>query len=178
MTREIRRLQEVIAYENSYFTVFDDAVEFPTGRRGTYLRIAAVAPGTPVVVLAKRGGLIGLVRSYRYPIGQSQWALPRGFAHGTDVLESALAELGEELGVTGAEIRLLGHVTPDSGLLATRVAVVLARVLEMAASFEDREEIEANMWVTQEQMRNMVRGGEIEDAFTLSALTLSSIHGA
>ena len=178
MTHEIRRLQEVVAYKNSFVTVFDDKVEFPTGRNGNYLRITPATPGDPVVVLAERRGLIGLVRSFRYPIAAAQWALPRGFALGTDIDASALAELREELGVTKAELRLLGYVTPDSGLLSTRVAIIAARVLESTDSFEDKEEIEANMWVTRDRISEMILTGEIEDGFTLSALTLADLRNA
>lgn len=176
MSHNIRRLQQVVAYENEFVTIYDDNVEFPGGRQGRYLRVEAVASGTPVVLLAYKDGKVGLVRTYRYPIGKSQWGLPRGFAHGGSAEESAAEELREELGVTQARLRVLGYLTPDSGLLSTRAAVVLARVESMAESHEDQEEVEAQFWVTPDQLSSMIRSGEIEDGFTLSAWMLSLVH--
>lgn len=176
LSHQIQRLQEIVAYENEFVTVYDDRVEFPSGRHGRYLRIEAAATGTPVVLLVHKDGTVGLVRTYRYPIRESQWALPRGFAHGGSVENSAADELREELGVTRAQLRVLGHVTPDSGLLSTRAAVVLAHVNEMADIPEDQEEVEAQLWVTPDRLSSMIRSGEIEDGFTLSAWMLSCVH--
>jgi 8-oxo-dGTP pyrophosphatase MutT (NUDIX family) len=176
LSHNIQRLQEIVAYENEFVTIYDDKVKFPSGRHGRYLRIEAVATGTPVVLLAHKYGHVGLVRTYRYPIRESQWALPRGFAHGGSAEESAADELREELGVTRAQLRVLGHVTPDSGLLSTRAAVVLAHVDAMAEIHEDHEEVEAQLWVTPDRLSSMIRSGEIEDGFTLSAWMLSRVH--
>lgn len=176
MRHEIHRLQEVVAYKNDFVTVYDDKVEFPGGRRGHYLRIKAVPTGSPVVLLAYKGGRVALVRTFRYPIAKSEWALPRGFAHGGTVEETAVGELREELGVTKSQLRVLGYVTPDSGLLATRAAVVLARIEAMAEIHEDQEEVEAQLWVTPDRLGSMIRSGEIEDGFTLSAWMLANVH--
>ncbi|MET7512788.1 hypothetical protein ABZS88_04800 [Streptomyces sp. NPDC005480] len=64
---------------------------------------------------------VGLVQTYRYPVGSWQWGLPRGFSHDRDPLVTARTELYEELGAQDAEFELLGTMTPDSGMLATRL---------------------------------------------------------
>lgn len=173
---EIRRLREIIAYENQFIRLYDDSVEFPGGRQGNYLRLETLPEGMPVVVLAHWEGRIGLVQTYRYPIGRSEWSLPRGFAQGSSAEATATAELREEMGATSADFRILGHVTPDSGLLSTRAAVVLARVEAVSDSHEDQEEVAAKRWVNPEELTSMIRSGEIEDAFTLSAWMLSTLH--
>lgn len=173
---EIRRLREVIAYENRFIRLYDDSVEFPGGRQGNYVRLETLPAGTPVVLLAHWEGRIGLVQTYRYPIGRPEWSLPRGFAHGSSIEASAAEELREELGATASDLRVLGHVTPDSGLLSTRAAVVIARVVEVSDSHDDFEEVAAKRWVTPVELTSMIRSGEIEDAFTLSAWMLSSVH--
>ncbi|MFD0564238.1 NUDIX domain-containing protein [Kitasatospora saccharophila] len=124
----IRRTREVLAYRNRFVDVYDDEVTFPNGADGRYLRIRHRGEGLGVVVLPVRDGTVGLVRTYRYPVGRLQWGLPRGFSHGADPLVTARTELHEELGVPDAEFTLLGTITPDSGLLADPVAVVHAAV--------------------------------------------------
>lgn len=178
MTHEIRRLSEKIAFENTFVIVFDDDVEFPGGRIGHYVRVEAAISGTPVVLLAHCRGLTALVRTYRYPIGQSEWALPRGFSQGVSLEENAKQELLEELGIDQATLRVLGHIHPDSGLLSTRAAVVLAEVEHVAGPREDAEEVEAVQWVTSAVLDEMIRAGEIEDSFTLAAWLLAKLHQA
>jgi 8-oxo-dGTP pyrophosphatase MutT (NUDIX family) len=178
MTHRIRQLNEKIAFENPFVTVFDDEVEFPGGRIGHYVRVAAAVSGTPVVLLAYRRGTIALVRTYRYPIGQAEWALPRGFSQGGAVKENAQQELLEELGVDEASFRVLGHVHPDSGLLSTRAAVVLAQVEHLAGPRKDVEEVEDVQWVSPSVLDAMIRDGEIEDGFTLASWLLAKLHRA
>jgi len=139
MSDEIRRTEERLVYANPYVRVFDDSVRFPDGRAGTYVRIASATPGEGAVIIAHYRGRYALVRTWRYALGQAQLAFPRGFAHGTDVLQTARNELFEEVGATVTAAEVLGYVTPDSGLLAQRVAVVLVDIEDEPTGPHDSE---------------------------------------
>jgi 8-oxo-dGTP pyrophosphatase MutT (NUDIX family) len=173
----VRRTRERLVHENAYVRVYDDDVAFADGTEGRHVRIDAVGDGPGAVVLAVHGGRIALVRTYRYPVGDWQWALPRGFAHGTDALVTARAELAEETGVTEADLRLIGAVTPDSGLQAHRVAVVLAEVGRPPASGPTDDEVAEVRWVTLQELEKDIADGAIEDGFTLATLTLARSKG-
>lgn len=167
----IDRVQERVAYRNQFVTVFDDEVRLPSGERGTYLRIEPTSGQPGVVVVPVHEQRLGLVLTFRYPVGHFQWAFPRGFGQDDDVEVSARGEVFEELGATASSIELLGQITPDSGLQSTRVAVLLARVAELSTR-TDVGEVAATRWVTLEDLLALVDEGQIEDAFTLSALLL------
>ncbi|GAA1167027.1 NUDIX hydrolase [Nocardioides aquiterrae] len=169
--RKIERVEERVAYRNEFVTVFDDKVLFPSGRSGTYLRIEASGGHPGVVLVPIHNDRLGLVFNFRYPIARFQWAFARGFSIDGDVETSAHTELFEELGATASSFELLGHVTPDSGLQSSRVAVLLAHVAVVSAP-TDRDEVAATQWVTLDEMLTLVDEGEIEDAFTLSALMI------
>lgn len=169
----IRRKREVLAYANRFAEVFDDEVEFPDGTPGRYLRIANRGEGPGVVILPIHGMTIGLVQTYRYPVGSWQWGLPRGFSHDRDPLVTARMELHEELGVQDATLELLGAMTPDSGMLATRVAIVLARVNEPTGQAVDVQEVAAVRWLHIRELWHWVAQGRIEDGMSLAALTLA-----
>jgi 8-oxo-dGTP pyrophosphatase MutT (NUDIX family) len=174
----IEQIRPELKYANKFVEVFDDVVRFPDGSTGTYLRV--VHPhhnGRAVVVLPVCDSKIGLVKSYRYPIMEWQWALPRGFGHGLDVMQSARAELREELGVAAESWEHLGTVTPDSGMLGTKVDVLLAYVAPTALAPEDTKEIEAAEWFEAADVVEMIKAGEIEDGFTLSAVAMASLRG-
>ncbi|MFD7643023.1 NUDIX hydrolase [Kitasatospora sp. NPDC059795] len=174
----IRRTREVLAYRNRFVDVYDDEVAFPGGAAGHYLRIRHREEGLGVVILPVHDDLIGLVRTYRYPLGRPQWGLPRGFSQHADPLVTARAELHEELGVTEAEFHLLGTMTPDSGLLATTVAVVHATVpTTPTAAPLDTTEVAETRWLPLPTLRHWITTGHLDDGMTLSALTLAHTHG-
>jgi 8-oxo-dGTP pyrophosphatase MutT (NUDIX family) len=173
----IRRTRAHLEYQNEYVVVYNDDVTMPDGEPSTYLRIESPMPGLGVVVLALMDDRIGLVHTYRYPIAQWQWALPRGFAQSDDVLETARGELREELGVVTSKLTAIGHVTPDSGMLAARVAVVLAGVDGPLESHTDTQEVHAIDWVSPALLDERIAAGSIEDGFTLAALALARASG-
>ncbi|MFE1321217.1 NUDIX domain-containing protein [Kitasatospora phosalacinea] len=173
----IRRTREVLAYRNRFVDVYDDEVAFPDGTDGRYLRIHHRSEGHGVVVLPVRDGAVGLVRTYRYPLGRLQWGLPRGFSHGADPLVTARAELHEELGVPDAEFTLLGTITPDSGLLADPVAVVHATVTTTPGTPLTPEEVTESHWLPLPDLPHWITTGHLDDALTLATLTLARAHG-
>lgn len=175
----ILRIEEREVYANRFIRLFDDAVTFPGGNPGSYVRLAAASGHPGVVLLTVSDDRVALVYSYRYPVNAWQWGLPRGFGHSADPLESAAAELTEETGIRRARhMEILGHVTPDSGVQDSRVAVVLTHVDRNVALTDGIDpEISAIQWAPVVQVKQMVADGEIEDGFTLSAIAMAVCRG-
>ncbi|CAN7222838.1 NUDIX hydrolase [Arthrobacter sp. LjRoot78] len=175
MSHEITKVTERLVYENGFVRLYDDDVRFPNGAPGRYLRLEAALPGNAVVLLPMHGTKIGLVRTFRYALGKLVWELPRGLSHGTDLGETAENELREELGIDVADFKILGFITPDSGLQSARVAVMSARVADMGRGPDDSVEVERVQWVETAQLEDMIRSGEVEDSFTIAAYALSRL---
>ncbi len=175
MAGTIKRVRERLVYENAYIRVYDDDVVFPGGSNGSYLRIVHSGDGVGAVIVARHAGTYALVRTYRYSIGAHQWAFPRGFSHGSDVEETVRAELREELGGEADAVKVLGFLTPDSGLLASRVAVALVEVTTTSTTPEDLEEVEEVEWVTYDELSRRLREGAIDDGFTLAAWAMLTL---
>jgi len=120
--------------ENSRFSVyFDDLARDGEHYAQDYLVVAPKQVSgnlvTGVAILPMCEGGIGLLKIYRHPIQGDSWEIPRGFIeNGENVPESALRELEEETGLSCAssDIKFLGFVTPDAGILAARVQVYVA----------------------------------------------------
>ena len=172
----IRRAQERLVHENAYVRVYDDDVTFAGGAAGRYVRIEPAGEGPGAVVLALHAGRIALVRTYRYPIGAWQWALPRGFAHAVDPLVTARTELQEETGVTEADLRVIGAVTPDSGVQSHRVAIVVAEVHTLPDGGPPDDEVAEVRWATLAELEQEIADGAVEDGFTLAVLTLARVQ--
>jgi isopentenyldiphosphate isomerase len=78
--------------------------------------------------------------------------------------------------VTDAELRVVGRVTPDSGVQAHRVAVVLAQVHALPDGGPPDDEVAEVRWVAPDQLEREIAHGAVEDGFTLAALTLARVH--
>lgn len=173
----IRRLREVAVYSNRFAAVYDDLVAFADGTEGRYLRIVESDGKPGVAILAVCEDQVALVQTYRYALAAFEWGVPRGFAHGNDAISSARAELAEELGEEPDELHSIGATTPNSGLLASRVELFLARYAKKVSKPTDRNEVVGVKWITFAALRDGIARGEITDAFTLSAITCASARG-
>ena len=125
------------------------------------------------MIIAHYSGRFGLVRTFRYPLSDEQWGFPRGFAHGENLHETARAELMEELGLEAESFTVLGFLTPDSGLLASKVAIVWAELASNVGVPRDSVEVGAVRWITEDEMSDQIAQGNMEDGFTLSAWSVS-----
>lgn len=175
----VRTLESIVAYDGSHFRVNDDEVEFRGGRVGRHMRVAPQTEGVGAVAIVVSGDRLALVRTYRYPIASYQWGFPRGFGHSPDPVETAGAEIKEELGLTVGTAEVLGYITPDSGILTNRVAVVIAVVDGPTPELEpeDDEEVLEARWWTIAELTSAISDGSIEDAFTLASLALALARG-
>ncbi|HXG51084.1 MAG TPA: NUDIX hydrolase [candidate division Zixibacteria bacterium] len=164
--------------ENSRFSVFFD--EIASGGRTAARDYLVVAPKrasnsgtTGVAVLPVVDGRIGLIRTYRHAVACESWEIPRGFIEdGEADAVSAVRELEEETGLSCSlrNIRSLGFVVPDAGVLAARVHLFSASKCFRSRPFRTAE------WGHREfslfdlaTLRKMVACSKIQDPCTLIA---------
>jgi 8-oxo-dGTP pyrophosphatase MutT (NUDIX family) len=168
---------ERLVYDNRFVTVYDDDVTMADGSDGTYLRIVESDGRAGVAILPLATSKVALVRTFRYPLGEWEWGIPRGFGDWDDPEISARAELAEELGSGPDDIRDLGELTPNSGLLSSRVRLFLARYSTEVVQPADTGEVSGVRWVTMPELCDEIRCGGLVDSFTLGALSLAAIKG-
>ena len=123
-----------LACENSRFSVyFDDLACEREPFAQDYLVVAPKQVSgnlvTGVAILPVCRGKIGLLKVYRHAVQSDSWEIPRGFVEeGESDVTSALRELEEETGLACErdQIKCLGFVMPDAGVLAARVHIYVA----------------------------------------------------
>ena len=179
-SKSIKKLEEVLIDENPWLKHYFDHVRFPDGKKGRYNRIVE-RNGIGVLILPldskKR---LGLIKIYRYPVGSWQWEAPRGYSE--DELspeEDAVRELKEEMGVQAEGLIFLGSIFPNTGILSTKIHVFLARnVREVKKSGEfENGAIKEISFFNPKEIKSMIKGGDIQDALTISGLKLAEISG-
>lgn len=139
------------------------------------------SPGAMAVAINNKNEFL-LVRQYRHALGFSLWGVPRGGAKTGELHEeTAIRELQEETGYKARASVLLGFTYPDSGILCSKVAVVLLKIEEQSdcgyiESKNDRitdGEVDEIEWFGESEIASLVRSGELADSMSLAALYMA-----
>jgi ADP-ribose pyrophosphatase YjhB (NUDIX family) len=161
------------AYRNPWIRVREDVIERDDGSTGLYGVVEREHFG--LVLPAERDGF-WLVEQFRYPLGRRCWEFPQGtWGHGAGgtAAELARTELAEETGLRAAELRHLGHLDLAPGMTNQEFDVWLATGL--TAGPTAREATEADMrqrFVSEAELRQLIRGGAFTDGPSLAAYSL------
>lgn len=109
-----------VIYQDRYVTVVRDAVLFPSGVPGAYVRVCPSSDGVGAAILpVLSDGRIVLVRHFRHADRQWHWEVPRGFGEpGEQGDVTARREAEEELGCPARELIHLGAMEADTGMAA------------------------------------------------------------
>ncbi|MGK5729540.1 NUDIX hydrolase [Streptomyces sp. URMC 124] len=167
-----------VVYADRFVTLVRDAVRFPGGAPGLYVRMLSTvaSPGAVVLPLTPAGDVV-LVEHYRHATRSWHWEVPRGMgAPDATGAENAVRELAEEIGADVAELISLGRMHPDSGLLGDHVELFAARI-DGFGSPETSEGIRRIVTRPWPEVAEMVETGAITCGFTIAVLTRALLKG-
>ena len=160
-----------VVYKSPYHYLVKDLVEDHHGKRFAYERIVKVAENAVVSVPVYNDQYV-LINQFRHSLRNTQLAFPRGFGEiGLSAEDNVKKELGEELRCDVLKCSYLGNVVADSGLCGDKVSVYLCNITK--PQLVDTEEILAVQLHSVESMQQMIKSGQIDDSFTISAFYLS-----
>lgn len=167
-----------VVYEDEYVLLLRDAVAFPDGHVGTYIRFVGRrrAPAG-VAILPLRAGKVLLVRHFRHATRESHLEIPRGFwIEGLAAEEIARRELNEETGIDRCGLVHLGAVHVNTGLTAETLELFAALVDDDGQPAR-HQAITDVVAVEVEELEDLVRDGEITDSFTVAAYVRAKLRG-
>ncbi len=166
-----------LVFEDEYLLILRDAVLFPDGRRGTYVRVLSQGEAAGVAVLPIHGDRVVLLRHHRHATRQWHLEIPRGFGsvEASPVLD-ARRELYEELHATVNDLIPLGTIHVDTGLFNHSAQLYAAMVSEVGP-VSAGEGIAEALEMSWQEVGGLIRGGQITDAFTLAALVKAQLIG-
>lgn len=151
-----------------------DAVRFPDGQLGLYLRILATNGVTLLPIL---DGKIVLERIFRHPTGAWFLEAPRGgLEAGMTYEEMARHEVREEIGAELLSYHDLGLVHTTSGISPEWIRLAAGHIGPPGEPGR-AEGISGTRIVTVEEMEAMILDGRITDASTIVAFTRARLAG-
>jgi ADP-ribose pyrophosphatase len=161
--------------KNKLFTVVDEVAHDPSGFE--IHRSIVRHPGSAVMMAVDAQDRILLVKQFRLPAEKELWELPAGrIDPGESALETARRELREETGYAAKKWTPLASFWASPGYVDEKMNLFLAEDLtagEKEPMEDERIEIQ---WFESEKLRQMIRGGEIQDGKTMAGYLLWTEH--
>ncbi|HLA36632.1 MAG TPA: NUDIX hydrolase [Rhodocyclaceae bacterium] len=178
---EIATLNRRLGCENSRLRVYLDDVQSAAGVTPSYMVVEPCEKrdsdkaGGVAVLPVRDDGAVGLLRVFRYAIGEEVWEVPRGFLDPDESpAGSAAREVEEELGIAcdADSLMKLGVFLPEAGIL--RVRIHLYAAVGIAADRAVRVSNEMGhrgfSWFPWEVAQAMALDAKIEDGASLAAM--------
>jgi ADP-ribose pyrophosphatase len=166
-----RRHGRRVIYRHPWIDLYRDRVRFPGGRWVDHHVLKFHRPSVAVVAEDARGRIV-MVRAYRYVTGKLSWEVPAGRVDdGETFLAAARREAREESGYDTTGHRALYSYHPVNGISDKVFHVVRCRTTGKPGGF-DVDEVREVRWFTRRELTRMIRGRNIADGYTLTALLL------
>lgn len=165
-----------VLYEDSYILLIRDAVRFPGGQPGSFIRIVPASQDGAVVLPITDGRAL-LLRHFRHATRRWHWEAPRGFAEdGEEPGQTARRELGEECSLTVTALHELGRIATDAGISSARVHLFAAET-KGVMSLDATEAIAAARWLAVPDLEAWIQDETIDDALTICAVARARARG-
>lgn len=144
-------------------------VELPDGSRSK--RNLIEHPGAAAILPILDDGKILLVKQYRKAIESETLEIPAGkLDKGENPEICAKRELEEETGYKAKNIEYLGKIATAPGFCNEIIHLYKATGLTKGKKHTDEDEFTENILVTMDELKKMIKSGEIIDCKTLSIL--------
>jgi 8-oxo-dGTP pyrophosphatase MutT (NUDIX family) len=172
-----KKLGSETIFKHPRLVLEEDDVRLPDGVETKYLRFSGLLDY--VTVVAEQDDRIVLLKEYSYPLDEWLWQFPEGlFNESDDAVSAARRELTEETGLIADKMKVIGMNYGHHRRTDQKNHVLLASGLKEGGKLTgDAEEIGTETHrFSLEEIKQMVRNGEIKQKNTLAALALYLIH--
>lgn len=165
-----KTLGERKAFDGKFIKASVYDVELSNGKKS--IREVMHHPGGVVVVAQKDKNTVLMVKQYRYPIKQVSLELPAGRLEPNEDPDLAIKrELEEETGYVAKVWKSLGHIYSTPGICDEKLYLYYATDLAFKKQNPDDGEIIEFFEYKLDDIFEMIKNGEINDAKTICALT-------
>jgi 8-oxo-dGTP pyrophosphatase MutT (NUDIX family) len=162
-------------YRGRIFSLVVDRVTLPSGHTATMEVVRH--PGSVVLLPMPAPGRLILIRQYRYALDRFIWELPAGsLKPGEDPRLGAARECEEEVGLVPGTLEEIGDLFPTPGFCDEWMKFYRCTDLTPPAADstarQDEDEVIEPATFDLDEVRRMIRAGEIVDMKTVAGLAL------
>lgn len=169
-----KTLHEEIVYEGDYLTFTKVKVKLPDGNEAN--RDIIKHPGACGIIPFVDENHIILIRQFRKSIDKIIYEIPAGKLSLNENPENcAFRELAEETGYKAGSLSHLGTVAIVPGYCDELIYLYKATNLSLTEKHEDFDEFTEVEIFTLEEIKQMIKNGQIIDAKTITALAYTLI---
>lgn len=156
-------------YDGKVFKITCDDVELSDGHK-SFREVVHHSGG--VVIVAEKDNKLLMVKQFRYPTKEVLYELPAGKLDkkNEEILAAAKRELEEETGHIAKNWESLGFIWTSPGFCNEKLYLFKANELSFKGQHLDEGEILDYIEIEKEEVFNMIKNGQINDAKTISAL--------
>ncbi len=175
-----KQLSSRIVFEHPRITLIEDEILLPNGDRGPYLRKKRSGHGATVICRNEEGRIL-LEKDYSYVLDRYIYQFPGGgIGLDEDPEAGANRELMEEIGLRAEQLALIGAYHPNHRMSDEWIYVFLgAQPVPATADTNDPYECEITpYWLTEAEIDNLIRQGEIVNGPMLSAWAMYKARGS
>lgn len=160
---------ERAVYESEWVSLALVDVEVPGGERFEHHVVRM--PGEASGVVVSDGDRVLLIHRHRFITDTTGWEIPAGRVEpGEDPMDAGARETLEETGWRPGPLTPLFTYFPSIGLLDQRFNIYLAAGAEHVGDPADASESDRVEWVPVADLPGLMRSGQVQDGYSLTAL--------
>lgn len=160
-------------YRGKILSLRVDEVLLPDGRESA--REVVEHSGGVAILALTQNNEVYFVRQYRHPVDENLLEIPAGkLEPGENLLDCAIRELAEEVGVKPGKIEQIAVYYSTPGFTSEKLYIYLATELEEVERKQQEDEILEISLISLQEAVGMAKKGIIKDGKTLIALLLAT----
>ncbi|MBR0462642.1 MAG: NUDIX hydrolase [Erysipelotrichaceae bacterium] len=169
-------IKRTLIYEGKVISMNVDDVILDDGTKAK--REFVLHNGGVCIAMKDSDGRFFMVRQYRYVQGKEMYEFCAGkIEAGEDPDKAILREAEEEIGYRAINVRKLGQIIPTCAYSSEHIHLYYGEKGERVGQNLDYDErLEANKF-TFEEIKEMIRNGEIDDAKTIAIMYHMEMEG-
>ena len=169
-----KKLSSKVIFKHPRITLIEDEVMISSGKITRYLKFE---DGRAATLICKRRNKILLQKEYSYPPNRILLEFPGGsISIKKDANKEANRELMEETNLKANNLELLGKYLMNNRRSNTLMYVYLVTELVEESLSGDDEEVTEQIWVTENEIDDLIRKGKFENSYSLAAWSLYKVH--
>jgi 8-oxo-dGTP pyrophosphatase MutT (NUDIX family) len=168
-----KQLSSSVVHKNPWYQVRKDEVVRPDGSPGEYYVVETGGASVYIIVVDDQEKIL-LIGQERYTSGTFSWEIPGGNSDGQEPAKAAARELLEETGIEANKWEFIGDSYVMGGISSEKGYMYKVTGLIFHQENKQYEEgITHTKWVTLQDIKRMIKNGEITDNQTITAIAIA-----